>query len=727
MSNRYRTGRRLIQRKKANRGNKNILGMILCFILGLIIGAAGLAGGVLGAGGYIFNQPINETVSLVDKYIPADLYGMLFGSDEKDGLLNEKYASMKIVEIIGDTFGAVTDFTKGGSLDSLNEVSPKVGALVEKVLKKAEEYSIPLDKNTVMSTSLKELPKYFTSTLKNAPLGDVLNSFNVGDSALVMAFCYGEEGVDYAIDENGKVVMLGDAKKTTVNDLINGGFTPLLNNAPLDAFLSIDASDPVMCSLAYGSSNRYTVVDGKVQMTQVTYTLANKTGSYRLYDDNDEVVEATINLLSDTLLSATFADGTVQYVTWNTDSPSLAYSDEALTSPVLYKKVKIADLSEDAMSLIDGIYLKDVLNIDAKQHSVLITLAYGTEGVDFKFVGSGDNKTIEMIGDAKPRTIGALRTQGTNLINDVPLSSIVGEDPDNALVMYLLCGREGVHYTVNNGAVVMLQKQIAVVGNTVYNEYGELTTGTLNSANSQYTDANGITYNYVPSSLTLKTEDGKTANVYYLNDLNGNAVMFSKTTLGDMMGEDNALSSLTDRVMLKDILDEETLNGNVFLKYVQNETISSLPNAINNLTIQQIYEDEIFTVVDGKKVVKGEWWYLLHDEATCSANHGSTCDKKCVADYQVAEFGSLISNMRSNVEVATVRQLHNDGMISGLSTTTLNSKVKTKVGNIQIEMGGLNVAPGTTLGDLTVVEMLQYLSAIFDAIDQVPSINYPLS
>jgi hypothetical protein len=134
--------------------------------------------------------------------------------------------------------------------------------------------------------------------------------------------------------------------------------------------------------------------------------------------------------------------------------------------------------------------------------------------------------------------------------------------------------------------------------------------------------------------------------------------------------------------------------------------------------LQQIYEDQIFNVVDGKKVVKGEWWYLLHNEATCSAEHGATCDKKCVQDYPVAEFGLLITNMRNNIEVATLNQLSADGMISGLSSATLNSTVKTNICGIDVDIQGLDVSEGTKLGDLTVVEMLQYGRAIFEAINK---------
>ena len=707
---------------------------ILCFVLGFVFGIVGTVGGVAGAGYYLYTRPVEKTLSLVDK--SGAIYTMLFGSEDSVGLLNDKYASLRISDLIGDTVDAVSALKDGGSLADLNEISPKVGAFVEKLLTTTDKYAIPLDKDTLMSTPLSELGGYLGDTVKNTPIGDLLAGLGKGNEPILMVISYGEEGVDYILNEDGEVVMLGDAKKTTISDLMSDGIIDtLLNKVTLDSVMSVDSNDTVMCAIAYGSSNRYTVVDGKVQMTQVTYTYEGNSEGYALYDDKDAQVPATVEEIAAKTLKVTFENGTVQYVSLNDDGVGKAYSDSDFLSPIYYKKTKIGDLTDDSMSIINNIYLKDALNIDANQHKVLISLAYGEENVDFRYVGEGENKTIEMIGAAKPRTIGELRNRGGNLINDIPLSDIMATDTDDALVMYLLYGRENIHYTVNaDGDVVMLQKQIALNGELAYNEYGEKLSGyTLDTENSTYTAPDGTQYKYVASAgLTLETEDETVADIYYLTALDGTAVYFPKTKLGDMAGSNNVINSLTKRITLKDVIDEETMNSNMFFKHVQDETIETLPNAINGLTIQQVYETDIYktdengnfldkngniTTNKDEYAVEHEWWYLLHDSEVCAAEHDG-CDGQCIEDYKVTELSTLITNMRKNIEGASLRQLKNDGMINALDESTLDSSVKTSIKGYPIDMTGVPTGK-TKLGEFTVVEMLNYVNAIFKAIEQI--------
>lgn len=713
-----------------------LLGKILCLLLGIVIGAVGVVGGVVGAGYFVYTQPVDKTVNLVDKYVPADVYAMLFGSEDKEGFLNEKYATLKVSDILKDTLGAVKGLSGEGSLSELDEISPKVGDLVAKLLKATDKFAIPIEQETLMTTPVKELSSYLGKSVKATPLGDLLKGLGKGNDALVMAISYGEEGVDYKLDENGEVVMLGNAKKTLVKDLLEeGGMDTIIDRLTIDSVMPVDVTDTVMCAIAYGSSNRYAVKGDKAVMTQVTYTLEKDGDSYKLYDDRDELVIATPKKLSANLLELTFTNGEVQYVSFNADGVGVAYSDQALTTPVLYKKTKIGDLTEDSMAVINNIYLKDALGVDAGEHKVLISLAYGEENVDFRYVGEGENKTIEMIGTAKPRTIGELRTRGGNLINEIPLSDIMDANKDEPLVMHLLYGKENVHYSIDgSGNVTMLQKQIALIGNVVYNEYGEKLDGhTVNTETSVYTDSDGNQYKYVASTLpAIETADGN-ATVYLLTDLEGNEVYYKKTTLGDMSGSNNIITSLTKRITVGEVIDEETINGNKFFKHVKDETIDSLPSAIDTLTLQQVYDTEIFktdangnfldingnvTTNKDEYVVEHEWWYLLHNKDVCTAEHGASCDKECIQDYKITEMDTLIENMRKNIEEATLYQLKADGMIEHLDDSTLDSKIKTSIGTQSIDMTGLPTDK-KKLGEFTVVEMLNYVNAIFKAVEAI--------
>ena len=189
-------------------------------------------------------------------------------------------------------------------------------------------------------------------------------------------------------------------------------------------------------------------------------------------------------------------------------------------------------------------------------------------------------------------------------------------------------------------------------------------------------------------------------------------------------------------------MDKETVENNKFFKHVMDNTIDELPEAINNLTLQTVYAEEIFqtdengnfldkngniTTNKDEYAVEHEWWYLLHDEELCEKNHGVDRDKQCIQDYKITELDVLIDNMRNNIEMATLYQLKADGMIHDLDEDTLNSPVKTSIGGEPVDMGDLPTtdADGNPikLGNYTVAQMLNYVNAIFKAVDKLEANN----
>ena len=514
------------------------LGKFVAFLLGFILGIGAIAGAVAGIVVYVMSNTLSATAGLMEGFMPG-IYSMMFGADgQNNGLLDEKYAEKTVAELLGDSMTAITEIQSGnGSLQSLGNVFPIVGNFAAQICVEMDAYAIPVDHATLMSKPLGEVKDYLMESAKNAALGDLLKSMdsdNGKGNKLMNAISYGEENVDYTFDENGNVVMLNGAKKTTLNDLISeDGMDGLINKLPLDAVMDVNMSDEVMCAIAYGSTSRYSTNDkGDVIMNQVAYTFEDKGDGWNFYDDKSNAVDGTYELLTPTTAKLTLASGEVQYLKVEANNLTCkAYADEAFTKEVLYKKTKVGDLSKDSMSIINNIYLKDALGVDENSHKVLISLAYGKEGIDFEY--SKTDGSIQLIGNAKPRTIGDLRERGGALIDEIPLTDITVEDRENGLVMYILYGREGVHYQIDKTTdkVVMLQKHIAIVQNgtetKVYNEYGELLSGySINTASNLYVDADGNEYTYVASShegaiQTLETNDGEIANVYYLSNANG--------------------------------------------------------------------------------------------------------------------------------------------------------------------------------------------------------------
>ena len=725
------------------------LGKFVAFLLGFILGIGAIAGAVAGIVYYAMSSTISATVNLVDGFAPG-FYAMVFGADGNNGLLSENYAQATVNDLLGDSMTAVSNIqNNNGSLSELSNIFPVVEDFTAQLLTSLEAYSIPIDQAELMRTPVANLEGYIMECVKKTALGDLVKGLNAtdGNSDLIDALSYGEKNVDYKINANGEVVMLNGARKTTINDLLSDdGMQGILNRLPLDAVMKVDFKDDVMCAIAYGSTDRfYENSEGDAVMKQVTYTIEDKGDGPAVYDDKNNLVEAKYEILSTTTAKLTFENGEVQYLKADKDLVCKVYADEKFTTPVLYKKTKIGDLNQDSMALIDNVYLKDALGVDANSHKVLISLAYGEEGVDYKYEGEGANKKIVLIGNAKPRTIGELRSRGGSLINDIPLTDITTEDRDSGLVMYLLYGREGVHYQIDakTNEVVMLQKHIAILptaeGTNVYNEYGEkLSDYALNTKDKTFEDADGNQYTYKTGThagaiATLETEDGAIAPVYYLENENGPA-LFTKTTLGDMAGSNNLLSNLTSRITVGEVMDAKSVEGNKFFKHVLDKTIDELPEAINELTLQTVYAEDIYLTDDNgnfldkdgnittnkdEYVVEHEWWYLLHHQETCDAEHGASCNKDCIEDYKITEMGTLINNMRTNIEMATLNQLKADGMIDGLDDATLKSPVRTSISGVEVDMGDLPTDDGITLGDYTVVQMLNYVNSIFKAVDKL--------
>lgn len=737
-------------KKQSDNGNgKNKgkwAGRIIALGLGFCIGVGSVFGTAAGAGLFVAFQPIDRTVGLVDTFIPADVYAKVFGATDEDGkvvstgILNEKYAELKVKDLLSDVMGAVSSFGKGNaSLGTFDEISPKVGSIVDSLLGGMDKYGIPLDKEKLLEAPFKaeegetSFAAYFKEALMNASAGDVMRGTS-GDkkiSPLLMAICYGEEGVDYSIDEEGNVVMLNGAPKTTLSQLVSGDMNNVLNKVAVDVVIDVDTSDSYMCSIAYGKPSRYTITDGKVTMNQVLYTYKTEEGKYVFYDDSNNKIDGAVQSVNNGTCALQVntgekdADGNAitetQYVQLRSDGTANVFADAEKTQPILYKKNLLSDLRGNSKAIVDNVLLKDALSVTPTSSKLLLSLVYGS---DYKIVDGVIQSDVE-------RTIGDLRNNTDNILNDMPLSSVLNENRDSSLVMYLLYGRKDVHYQFDaDNNPVMLQKRILITEDGgVYDGYGmkltpkQGTAGeegfvdgyTIDTVNKKYVDVNGEEYSYADARLAkVTTQDDKQATVYYLSNADGK-VYYQATTLGDLSKKNNAIDTLSDHITIGELMDEDDINENIFLKHIKDKTIASIPTAINNLTINEVYAHKIY-----KNGVSGElndaWYYLL-------TVYDPTTGEHVEREYKITEFDQLIQNMQDNVHIATLSDLQKHGMVVFKDQSTLTTPLKTQIGGVDIVVGGVNASEAfagkSTLGDLTVDELTSYLSAILKAINHL--------
>ncbi len=772
-------------------------GKLGAFFLGLLMGIIFIVGALAGVGFFVYKQPIKKTVNLIDS--SGGLYDKLFNAES--GYLNEKYASATVGELLKDGLAAVASLSSGGSLAGLDNITPKTGKTVDKVLATTDKYGIPIEKETLMSKPIGEISPYIEGQIKETPLGGLLEGVNgqpVSDSML-LTICYGPAS-HYTLGEDGKVTM--NQIVYTLEDVI------LEDETPGKALFDIDGDNLSEEGTLDLSAKTFTLTTGEVHYLQLDPSITTKetykaytdaafstpalypktkakdfAGSNKIFDDltlADTLNVKNVNSSHSVLVELAYGKKDENYTVEEDGTIVVMEGSRPRT---------IGDLKESNKDLINDITLANALNVNGNSHTVLLSLAYGKKGVNYEVVEDAEgNKTLNVLTPDSARTLGDLSNNGTDLINDVALSDILPEDRDSSLIMYMLYGREGVHYVIDEmtNEIEMLQKRIAVYYDSVqntytpYNEYGELIEAfdkdNSDLANGVYVDANGVTYFFDPTDTTtlgtIKTKlaNGKSdgtknmAQLFYLSVEEEGVrvpVKYEASTLGSISGKNNAISTMTTRLTVSEVFDKTTVQGNMFLKHVPNETIDSLPAAILNLSVTQVYEKDVYKYDETKggfldkngvaladqtdvsaRIVNAEWWYLLHNSAECTPGSGGhvvcgmtefdpatpyvyTADS--IHHYTVSDMGALVTNMTKNMENATLYRLHMDKMLD-LGDTDLSKTVNfTVIENSALPdeekttilndlKNNAKIENGQKIGNLTVLQAVKYLTAILEVV-----------
>lgn len=708
------------QKKVKKKGG--FFGKFVAVALGFILGVGSVYGSWALTGLGIALIPVGKTIGAVDFFAPElNLFETVFGgTDENDnptaGILDIKYSEGNLGDIIADVTKAVQGaINTDGNISALNETFPIIGTGIDNLLKSLDGLSLPVDRDDLMDQPFNDLGKYIGEAFMNAPAGDVLGTIVGGEMPeILMMLCYGEKDVDYTVDADGKVTML-NGEKIKLNELFSRDMTALLDNLAIDAFIAIDPEDPeqeMMMSIAYGSTDRYSVINSQVVMNQIVYTYED--GSF--YDEEGSIISCTITSPQNTgdpyTLQIDDGSGTVKtlYAKVQKDNSAPVYTDFECQNPLRYKKNTVASLSESAQGLINDITLASVLGLNPDSHPVLLSLAYGTKGTDYKI----ENDEIIMLGESTPRTIKDLTELGENLINDIPLSDLISAS-DSALVTYLLYGKENVHYTKNGDTIVMNQRFIYVKNDKVYNEYEEvLSNVSFDDDTLIYTEGDNEYYCDL-ENYHIQLKDGTIVDQYTLfaDEDKNDELYFTATTLGDFAGENNAFNNLTSRLTIGELMTVD--ESNRILHLLKDETIKTLPTAINQLKLVDVYPDMIY---DKYGNLNGEWEYMFKDPVSGDVH----------TEYTINDMNKLVNNMKENIQHATLYDLRSHGLIE--ESTNLDIEIKRHISlrsgqyehNFETdhELSFLVEHPEIQyIGDLSVSQTMTYMLVVFDVISEV--------
>ena len=332
----------------------------------------------------------------------------------------------------------------------------------------------------------------------------------------------------------------------------------------------------------------------------------------------------------------------------------------------------ISDLqSED---FINSLALSDVLGVvkdDPDSNDLLQAICFDEEG--------------------NSRTIKAL--QEPDFIDDIPLSDILHVNHDNSLVMYLIYGKEGIHYKEDpvTKEIKMLQKRVGIyeTDGHVYDEYGDTPiANTYNAGTHTFTlkdaESNDVTYQLVDGVIETKTikrhiesTDPKQyeeieIKFYYVQELVDGEykdAYFEAPTFGMLAAENSPLlENAMHHLTVADILPAEDIENNKLLSLMSHAPIMDMSKEVETLKIVDIFEKDIYytnadgeftdaegnVLADGEKVMQPTWKYLLTDE-------NGDIDTDLTIQTGMS---SMMTNMTREIQKATIKQLVDDGILT---------------------------------------------------------------
>ena len=176
-------------------------------------------------------------------------------------------------------------------------------------------------------------------------------------------------------------------------------------------------------------------------------------------------------------------------------------------------------------------------------------------------------------------------------------------------------------------------------------------------------------------------------------------------------------------ITLVEILGETTVKENFILKHLATATLDTISTSIENLTIQQVFENDIYkkdgngafvTDTSGNKILTGTWKYLL----TVNGVEQS---------YKVKEFSSLVTNMTNNMKVATLNELANDlnidideefrnkALVASITVVTVEYKFLDATNPMHAGYFDENGKP-LTFGELNITQLVNYTKSVMEII-----------
>ena len=623
----------------------NVFAVCMAFIFGIVFTIGAFIGG-----GYF----VTSKYSLKDVLTAINV--------DYSQYITEEYAQKTLLELFQDVRS--TEFT---NLNSIAKYTPFLRTQLDAVNEQLASLGVIVDVDTLMQTNFGDIGTYFQEeVIANIQLGGVLG-VKPDSSPLMINLCYGKEGVDYTVSDGKFVQIEGGKTPTTIHDLTEDA-EGVLNGIELATALSVtpESSDLVI-SLCYGTEGvDYEIRDGKFVLLEGG---KSPTTISDLTQNSTEIVNAI--RLGDVLGVTPDSSPLMIALCYGKENADYTVSDGKFVQVEGGKApTTIQNLTEDAEGVLNGIELATALSVTPESSELIISICYGTEGVDYEIV---DGEFVTLEGGKAPATLKDLTDNSNEIINGIELGAALGVTPESdALTISICYGKEGVDYEIVDG------KFVPIEGGNAPNTIGDLSenaTGIINGI--ELGTAMSVT---AESDAAIRYLAYGSEGIDY-EIVNGEIVMLGDSkpnTIGDLSSGEN---SLIEGARICDLLDMETATSG-FLLAVKDWTIGDLKQQSR---IERLKIGQLFTVDETSSLFMqaiSDWRVKdLTDQAkidtltigdVLAVDETSPQILRSVADTQLGKFSDRLDTLRLS-EILPEDELAENKILKNLADSTLNT------------------------------------------------------
>ena len=594
----------------ANESRRRGMHPALAFFLGFLFGIIVLIGAVAGAVIFALNYKIDKISANKD----ADGNYLYINADPDNGGVKNALELVKRVQEISKSPSSLT-------LGQVEDLLPVTNKLTDAIVKMSGEY-IQLNVDELKQVAFSELGEYLQDAILDLRLAVLLDELNVnlGDNFIVQSILYDEEGVPVtlrAFVEGDALQRLYDKKvidlvgtedivstkllgDITIGNLMNGNvdFESIINSLAVTDFVDIDPDNRLMVYFGYG-------------ITKLKVRGGEYTGMYELSDET----------LVPCRLEVAPAEGGGLKVTE-------AYYLDGDGNRVIIGGTTVPEVDKRVENLMDELTLPDIIAVNPpsanNKNTIMIFLAYSvsdiTEEAGAGWVGTyhfadGREEKCYIISEDKEitdvciyengelvsvesTTVSKVALQVNRLPNTLKIKDVINISPTDRLMTKL--GEYKINDVDNAANDLTLADFIDVTvggedktSETVlsYVVYGltDIKSNSGTAAGESYTHT-GV-YHAVSGEeerCYIVCSEGKITKVFL--DKEGTPEEVSGTKINDVTGRVNGI---TKDLTIGELMDVG--ESNMIMKAISGSTIESLPRDIENLAVNELYAESIYS------------------------------------------------------------------------------------------------------------------------------------